>query len=66
MVNERVELRIPSRGPFETVVFVDMGNLWVDPAYPFQKGVIPIRAAVGSGIPLQTPVGRSRSTMAST
>jgi outer membrane protein assembly factor BamA len=57
MVNERVELRIPIRGPFETVIFADLGNLWVDPAYPFQKGVFPIRAAVGSGIRVQTPVG---------
>jgi outer membrane protein assembly factor BamA len=57
MINERVELRIPIRGPFETVVFADLGNLWVDPAYPFQKGVFPIRAAVGSGIRVQTPVG---------
>ncbi len=57
MVNERVELRIPISGPVETVLFVDMGNLWVDPAYPFQKRVVPIRAAVGSGIRVQTPVG---------
>ena len=57
MVNERVELRIPIRGPFETVIFCDMGNLWIDPAYPFQKGAFPIRAAVGSGVRVQTPVG---------
>jgi outer membrane protein assembly factor BamA len=57
MVNERVELRIPIRGPFETVVFGDFGNLWVDPTYPFRKGILPIRAAVGSGIRVQTPVG---------
>ena len=57
MVNQRVELRIPIRGPFETVLFVDMGNLWFDPAYPFRTGTFPIRAAVGSGIRVQTPVG---------
>jgi outer membrane protein insertion porin family len=57
MMNERIELRIPIRGPFETVIFGDFGNLWVDPAYPFAKGVIPIRADVGSGIRVQTPVG---------
>jgi outer membrane protein assembly factor BamA len=57
MVNERVELRIPVRGPFETVIFCDMGNLWIDPAYPFDKGVFPIRADVGSGVRVQTPVG---------
>ncbi|MDB4942404.1 MAG: outer membrane protein assembly factor YaeT precursor [Labilithrix sp.] len=57
MVNERVELRIPVKGPFETVLFCDMGNLWVDPSYPFDRGVFPIRAAVGSGVRVQTPVG---------
>ncbi len=57
MVNERVELRIPVTGPVETVLFVDMGNLWTDPTYPFTKGAFPIRAAAGSGIRVQTPVG---------
>lgn len=54
---ERLELRIPIRGPFETVLFGDIGNLWRDPAYPFRKGVFPIRAAVGTGLRVQTPVG---------
>jgi outer membrane protein insertion porin family len=57
MVNERIELRIPIRGPFETVLFGDFGNLWTDPAYPFRRASFPIRAAVGSGIRVQTPVG---------
>jgi outer membrane protein insertion porin family len=57
MVNERIELRIPVRGPFETVIFGDIGNLWIDPKYPFEKGVFPMRAAVGSGLRVQTPVG---------
>ena len=57
MVNERIELRIPIRGPFETVLFSDLGNLWGDPTYPFRKGVFPVRADVGSGIRVQTPVG---------
>jgi outer membrane protein assembly factor BamA len=57
MANERLEIRIPIREPFETVLFGDLGNLWVDPAYPFEKGIIPIRAAVGTGIRVQTPVG---------
>ena len=57
MVLERVEIRIPIRGPFETVVFADIGNLWIDPAYPFDNGRFPIRAAVGSGLRVQTPVG---------
>jgi outer membrane protein assembly factor BamA len=57
MANERIELRIPVRGPFETVLFGDIGNLWIDPSYPFDKGVFPMRVAIGSGIRLQTPVG---------
>lgn len=57
MINERLEIRIPIRGPFETVAFGDFGNLWIDPAYPFRKGAFPIRAAVGTGLRVQTPVG---------
>jgi outer membrane protein assembly factor BamA len=57
MANERIELRIPIRGPFETVLFGDIGNLWIDPKYPFLKGAFPMRVAIGSGIRLQTPVG---------
>ena len=57
MLNERVELRIPIRAPFESVVFGDFGNLWVDPTYPFRKGVFPVRAAVGTGVRVQTPIG---------
>jgi outer membrane translocation and assembly module TamA len=57
MVNERVELRIPIRSPFETVLFADIGNLWTDPKYPFDKMVFPMRVDVGSGVRVQTPVG---------
>jgi outer membrane protein assembly factor BamA len=57
MMNERIELRIPIRGPFETVIFGDLGNLWIDPEYPFRRGKFPIRAAIGSGLRVQTPVG---------
>jgi outer membrane protein assembly factor BamA len=57
MINERLEIRIPIRGPFETVAFGDFGNLWVDPSYPFRRGAFPIRAAIGTGIRVQTPVG---------
>lgn len=55
LVNPRVELRIPVSGPLETVVFFDTGNLWQDAAYPFDHGVS-FRAAVGSGIRVQTPI----------
>lgn len=57
MANERVEIRIPIKGPFETVVFSDIGNLWINPEYPFRRGKFPIRAAVGTGLRVQTPVG---------
>lgn len=57
MANERIELRIPIRGPFETVIFGDIGNLWIDPKYPFEKGVFPMRVALGTGLRVQTPVG---------
>lgn len=57
MINERLELRIPIRGPFETVIFGDIGNLWIDPSYPFRRGAFPMRVAVGSGLRVQTPVG---------
>ncbi len=59
MINPRVELRIPVTGPLETVVFFDTGNLWQDAGYIYRDGNINIslRAAVGSGIRVQTPVG---------
>lgn len=57
MLNPRVELRIPVRGPFETVIFSDVGNLWTDPGYPFKRGKFPIRASAGSGLRITTPVG---------
>lgn len=57
MVNERLELRIPIKSPFETVAFCDIGNLWIDPTYPFRQGAFPMRVAVGSGLRVQTPVG---------
>ena len=55
-VNPRAELRIPIAGPFETVIFFDTGNLWQNAMYPFEHG-IEFRAAAGSGIRIQTPVG---------
>jgi outer membrane protein assembly factor BamA len=57
MVNERLELRIPIKKPVETVLFADLGNLWIDPSYPFDRKAFPIRVAVGTGLRFQTPVG---------
>lgn len=66
MINPRLEVRIPVRAVsnaipkaldiVETVVFSDIGNLWVDPKYPLTHG-FPIRASVGTGLRVQTPVG---------
>jgi outer membrane protein assembly factor BamA len=57
MANERIELRVPVREPVEIGIFTDMGNLWIDPAYPFDKRKFPIRADAGAGVRVQTPVG---------
>ena len=57
MVNERIEVRIPIRSPVETVIFGDIGNLWRDPTYPFDNRRLPMRADVGTGLRVQTPVG---------
>jgi outer membrane protein assembly factor BamA len=65
MLNERIEIRIPIRSPVETVVFSDIGNLWSRADYPFiddngnWRGRIklPMRADVGTGLRVQTPVG---------
>jgi outer membrane protein assembly factor BamA len=56
MINPRFELRFPLRPPLDTVLFADLGNSWIDPSYIYDKS-ISLRAAVGSGIRLQTPVG---------
>ena len=55
LINPRFELRIPLSGPIETVIFFDTGNLWQDAAYPFENGFT-WRAAIGSGIRVQTPI----------
>ncbi len=56
LFNPRAELRIPLSGALETVGFVDLGNLWTEVAYPFNRGEFPLRYAVGTGLRVQTPV----------
>lgn len=56
LFNPRAELRIPLSGALETVGFLDLGNLWTEVAYPFDKGQFPLRYAVGTGLRVQTPV----------
>lgn len=53
---QRFEVRIPIAGPVETVLFTDLGNLWRQLRYPFDKGEFPIRADIGSGVRIQTPI----------
>jgi outer membrane protein insertion porin family len=54
IVNPRVELRIPLGGVFQTALFLDSGNVWLDPAKvdPWQ-----LRYAAGTGLRASTPVG---------
>jgi outer membrane protein assembly factor BamA len=56
MVNPRLELRFPVRAPIDGALFADFGNLWTDPTVAFQNG-LQIRADVGAGVRVQTPVG---------
>jgi outer membrane protein assembly factor BamA len=56
MINPRFELRFPVRAPIDGALFADFGNLWNDPNYIFQNG-LSMRADVGAGIRVQTPVG---------
>ncbi len=56
MINPRLELRIPVRPPFETVLFIDSGNIWLDPTYVLEHA-INLRADIGTGIRVQTPIG---------
>ncbi len=56
MINPRVEFRFPIYGAFDGAIFADFGNLWVNPTYIFDH-TLSLRADIGPGIRLQTPVG---------
>ncbi len=56
MINPRAELRFPIYGAIDGAIFADFGNLWVDPNY-ISNHAFTLRADVGPGIRLQTPVG---------
>ena len=56
MINPRVELRFPLYGALDGTLFADFGNLWVDPTY-IEDHPFTLRADVGPGVRLQTPVG---------
>lgn len=53
-INPRLEWRIPLSTLFETAVFLDAGNLWVDPK-SFDPFVL--RYATGTGLRIATPIG---------
>jgi outer membrane protein assembly factor BamA len=59
MINPRVELRFPVKSPVDGALFADFGNIWTDPTsitdnHQFR---LPMRADVGAGLRVQTPVG---------
>ena len=56
MINPRAELRFPIYGAIDGAIFADFGNLWVNPSY-ITEHAITLRADVGPGVRLQTPVG---------
>lgn len=53
-INPRTELRIPISGTWQTALFVDAGNLWLD-AQRVDPTVL--RYAAGSGLRAATPIG---------
>ncbi|HVY46014.1 MAG TPA: POTRA domain-containing protein, partial [Minicystis sp.] len=53
-INPRLELRIPVRDAVALGLFVDAGNLWVDPAV---INVSRLRYAAGAGLRIATPIG---------
>jgi outer membrane protein insertion porin family len=52
--NPRAEVRIPLGGNLETAIFVDSGNVWLNPK-AFNAG--DLRYAIGTGLRYQTPIG---------
>jgi outer membrane protein insertion porin family len=53
-INPRLELRIPVSGIWEWGIFLDTGNVWVDPKN-FNPFVL--RYAAGAGLRVGTPIG---------
>jgi len=48
------ELRVPLRRSFEAGLFVDLGNLWLD---PLRYRLVDLRANAGLGLRFVTPIG---------
>lgn len=53
-INPRVELRIPLSGIFQAGLFLDAGNLWVEPS---NFDPLSLRYAAGPGLRIATPIG---------
>ena len=53
-INPRAELRVPLGGIVSTALFVDAGNLWVEPD---NVEPLKLRYAAGSGLRAGTPIG---------
>jgi outer membrane protein assembly factor BamA len=53
-INPRVELRLPLTDTFQAGVFVDMGNVWLDPS---AIDAFTLHFAPGAGLRINTPVG---------
>jgi outer membrane protein assembly factor BamA len=53
-INPRLEFRVPVTDVFQTGVFLDTGNLWVDPTL---FDVASLRYALGAGLRIGTPIG---------
>jgi outer membrane protein assembly complex protein YaeT len=54
MINPRAELRIPLTSTWQTAIFLDTGNLWLDAR---RVDPIDLRYAAGTGLRATTPIG---------
>jgi len=54
MINPRTELRVPVNDLFGIGIFLDMGNLWVEPK---AIDLTELHYAVGAGVRIGTPIG---------
>jgi len=53
-INPRIELRLPLTDTFQAGVFLDMGNVWLDPS---AIDALTLHFAPGAGLRINTPVG---------
>jgi outer membrane protein assembly factor BamA len=54
VLNPRAELRIPLTETFQIGLFLDTGNIWVNPA---EIDLFTLRYALGAGLRINTPIG---------